>query len=790
MFLLAPVQGKPKIQFTSGSQLTEKDVQENNSDEDNASEASASTNKGGEQLENDILPAEKLVPPEGVPCQFCDKVFVSHSTLLKHKSKHHPDVVGESHSQQKSPKASGKETVIVQNIDGTSVITVPPEFWKNDVLEKSEKSDGGETILDGDKDDNDIAKPNENSNDDDNDEEDIINSLHDVMNDFIGDNKECEVIECSADEFEEVEEEKEEENAIQNEYTSNRSKLKERNRVRKKKNDADEPMVKKVKRTKESEKETATTRITEKITRQKIISEVIEIDSDDSKSDTEGVEQSSEMGEKFLDVSSSSLYRGEKSKRVTTSSRKAEMTLSVTDKIDKNMQTIPTTKLSTNTSKAGKILTCLGIFKSGKVDSVNGTVWADIQTRSKNTQTGKRNKGKVIYSSPNLPIIKTEDPQIYDCTFHKYCIANKIKFHTKDELTKHIVLGFKNQPHIATERRASSSYHRQTVNQPVTSKTVQAEKQSRDSNESSESSEERFYTKEELGKKIVSGLLSSSSGTKRSEEKEYDCPVCSSQFSNRRSLYQHLQSDHSQAMISNGAGRITGQGHTSHNQRKARTHRDKIPNFRRLPEKEGDKILLSTKELTEVVYPCPVCKAIFYHDFELESHIKSEHKENDDGSEINSDAAAIGDVSNPVASMMTRVATAGTSDDEDQSDERASTSAVPQVQQAGMARCPMCPSNLAMFGNVNDLQVHLTETHGVQAKVVNLAEKKGAENSMSKYGGHYECPVCALLFSTSADMYAHLNGAHMKQVRKSWKLQGRGNHTSNVQQNIFNTETG
>ena len=209
-------------------------------------------------------------------------------------------------------------------------------------------------------------------------------------------------------------------------------------------------------------------------------------------------------------------------------------------------------------------------------------------------------------------------------------------------------------------------------------------------------------------------------------------------------------------------------------------------------DKKVTKILLSTKELTEVVYPCPVCRAIFYHDFELESHIKSEH-EAGDGSENDSDSGEAEDANNPVTEMMKQVTNTARNSDDYESNDGGSTSAAPPVQQAGMTRCPICPSSLAMFSNVNDLQVHLTEIHGVQAKVVNLADKKGAENSLSKYGGHYECPVCALLFSSSADMYAHLNSTHMKHVRKTWKMPSRqltANQKPKEQQGISDDDTG
>ena len=259
LFRPAPVQGKPNIQFTRGSVITYRDVKENNSDviqdDDNGSDRSPCVPQEDIQLgEGELMPTEELVPPEGVPCQFCDKVFISHSTLLKHKNKHHPDVevprtqepvVSSYHKESKFGNISSKEPVIVQNSDGTSVITVPPDFWKdggddddgNDVvLEKTEESDD-ETIIEGVDDRSELQYSSCDDDNSRNDEEDVISSLHDVMNDFIGDDKECKDTEYSEDETEktdddEVEEEKEEESVIGNKRTIKEFELKERNKIR------------------------------------------------------------------------------------------------------------------------------------------------------------------------------------------------------------------------------------------------------------------------------------------------------------------------------------------------------------------------------------------------------------------------------------------------------------------------------------------------------------------------------------------------------------------------------
>ena len=189
--------------------------------------------------------------------------------------------------------------------------------------------------------------------------------------------------------------------------------------------------------------------------------------------------------------------------------------------------------------------------------------------------------------------------------------------------------------------------------------------------------------------------------------------------------------------------------------------------------KERDKMFLSTKELTEIVYPCPVCRAIFYHDFELEGHLKSHNTTDAENSDTESDWS---DVRGKKHSGSRLVNSVVSNKDGNESDSEvnlgASTSSDTDARQGNIARCPMCPPDKPVFGNVTDLQLHLTETHNVQTKVVNLMDKKSADSSMSKYGGHYECPVCALLFSSSSDMYIHLNSAHVKHT-KSLKTKGK-----------------
>ena len=147
--------------------------------------------------------------------------------------------------------------------------------------------------------------------------------------------------------------------------------------------------------------------------------------------------------------------------------------LYTTRKLDKNIQTIPTDKLSTNTSKAGKLLGSSGSFKSAKVNYASKPLLARVLVNTKSTQTGRTfpYSGKVLYPSEDSPSKNSGDEPIYDCTFHKYCIVNKTKFFTKEELTKHIVTGFKNQPHVATERRPPLSYCQRKKDQDQTPNT-------------------------------------------------------------------------------------------------------------------------------------------------------------------------------------------------------------------------------------------------------------------------------------------------------------------------------
>ena len=159
-----------------------------------------------------------------------------------------------------------------------------------------------------------------------------------------------------------------------------------------KQSDATEPIAKKVKLTAESDKSNEAAP-TKRNKRPKVFSEVIEIDSDDSKSDAECVEHNS--------TKSISSGETDKSPNSRSESQKTEMMLSVTYRADKNIQTVHVSRMSTNANKAGKILPCSGIFKSAKVDNEASAV---IDLRSKSTQTGGKRKGKIIYSIAKLPV--------------------------------------------------------------------------------------------------------------------------------------------------------------------------------------------------------------------------------------------------------------------------------------------------------------------------------------------------------------------------------------------------
>ena len=738
---------------------------------------------------------EGLTPPKGIPCQFCDKIFVSSSTLLKHKSKHHPETGAvipdkettytEATNDSKSVQISGKEPIILQNEDGTSVITVPPDFWKDDNSEirsesnESDDDDDDKTIIDEEEEDK--SQEFDSLTDDKiaDEEQDVINSLHDVMNDFIVDRENIKITECPSN--------KQSRGEQCRDSSSKYSRSIKRNK-RKSGNDTEEELV--VKKTKL--KESSGTTLLSTTRRKRVAEEVIEIDSEseeDCGNERSPVSISSQSG------SDDKLAKSGNSFRYMST----PMMLYAANWMDKNIQTIPTNKLSTNTSKAGKLLGCSGKFQSAKVNYASKSLLARVIGNSKSTQTGKKYpySGKVLYPSTDSPSKQNDDEPIYDCTFHKYCIVNKTKFYTKDELTRHIVTGFKNQPLVATERRPPFTYCQRKKDEGPLSITGQHKTNSADTevstsrksehfNESevkksiaSADEDKKFYTKEELGKQIVSSLVSPDSDAKASGGDEFDCPVCSHQFSVPQSLYEHIQSNHAQVMVSNTpSGNDT---RTRESRSRTQRHGYKIKNRPKSRVSdlstvegakagtEGERMFLSTKELTEIVYPCPVCRAIFYHDFELESHIKSQHKIDDKTSDVDSDSEEIGADHNPVTRLMKSVLSGKRTnlagdESEGELSEETITSSKTEAAQGSMARCPICPTNLAVFGNVTDLQLHLTETHGVQAKVVNLTDKKSADSSMSKYGGHYECPVCALLFSTSSDMYVHLNSAHIKQT--------------------------
>ena len=796
-FKAAPLKGKLKEQLTDSSSARLEQLGKQRSDdtiknEDQNGVSDVSEYLSGTEPQTEV---EGLTPPKGVPCQFCDKIFVSSSTLLKHQSKHHPEtgaLISDKETtfakvavDSKSIQISGKEPIILQNEDGTSVITVPPDFWKDDISEKRSESyenddDDGKAIID---DEEDKSEEFDCLTDDKiaDEEEDVINSVRDVMNDFIVDRGNIKITECPNSNESRRKQCKED----NGEY----SKLIKENR-RRKRNDAEDKLVLK----KAKYEECSVTTRESPARRKKVAEEVIEIDSE---SEEDCAHESSTVSISSQSGSDDKLTQSDSSFRYMSTSAM----LFASNKVDKNIQTIPTNKLSTNTSKAGKLLGCSGKFQPAKVNYASKSLLARVIGNTRSTQTGKKYpySGKVLYPSTDSPSKQNDNEPIYDCTFHKYCIVNKTKFHTKDQLTRHIVTGFRNQPHVATERRPPITYCQRKKDQGPLSVTGQQKTNSTDTEVSTSGGSEhlndseveklissvdgdkKFYTKEELGKQIVSGLVSPDGDTKSCGLNEFDCPVCTNKFSTPQSLYEHIQSNHAQVMVSNtpSGSDIRKRESQSRNQRA----RDKVKNRPKSlvtdlstvvgtkagTEVPGERMFLSTTELTEIVYPCPVCRAIFYHDFELESHIKSQHKTDDQNSDGESDSEEMESDHNPVTRLVKSVVSskcrnlAGDEGD-DEPNEATSTSSGPEASQDSMARCPICPTNLAVFGTVTDLQLHLTETHGVQAKVVNLADKKSADSSMSKYGGHYECPVCALLFSTSSDMYVHLNSAHIKQA--------------------------
>ncbi len=337
----------------------------------------------------------------------------------------------------------------------------------------------------------------------------------------------------------------------------------------------------------------------------------------------------------------------------------------IPNRVHQYVQTLPCDKL-TALNKMGKHRSSSGYFVSCMSEEITQYYLDSVWAWSKGNQTNKMPGGKVMYARARTDNSWSEP--MYDCTFHTYCRNLKIKFHTKEELTEHIMYGHKDQPNYSLERRDQTTYHKPIEKQRMStlaaykdrshkslvpqnttlkcsstsSKTVQLRTEqgqhsfsrstdkspNKSSNSLSRDSSPTSPTSPQKITVTMSPRSKSKFTTKSSAQ--LDCPVCNETFSTQKDLYSHMQTSHTASMVENSnVGRP-----------KTRAVEDrrlaKLPSF--ITDNEGrlqftdddgnvkpESNFLSTKDLIETVYPCPVCRAIFYHDFELEAHIEAKH---------------------------------------------------------------------------------------------------------------------------------------------------------------------
>ncbi len=459
--------------------------------------------------------------------------------------------------------------------------------------------------------------------------------------------------------------------------------------------------------------------------------------------------------------------------------------------VDRSVQTMVAKELTTNSRKSGKVLT-IGSFQPAKVSAAARPRLTSVLERSKAVQTSPKPNciGRVMYARKPAPVTmetEAEEP-IFDCTFHKFCILNKTKFRSKEDLTRHIVCGFREQPHPTTEPREQNSYCPRPPGPPDPGSTTPAT--GKQPPVQRVTNQNKIITHQKVARTQLRRILpkpaepllktapsrgeprnegktpgtqnrgssgraggvpskasrdseGSETGTGEEGERALDCPVCSEQFSETASVYTHMRTAHTDAFrpANNLSKRTGGRAAAKLNRKSLPEVEDVKPDVTKLSEAltAQGKILVSTKELTQVVYPCKVCRAIFYHDFELEGHIASAHR-------------APPDPAQPK---------------ERRDDNATHTKSPPVTQPGGVLRCPVCSDKSITFSNASQLQLHLSASHGVQAKVVTMGDNKDAANHVTGYGGHFECPVCALIFATSTDMYAHLNATHLNRLAKT-----------------------